>query len=202
MSILPYSKLREDTLATLAINAGVLVRAFDLATRSYDREDIVGATTGNLTFNAKPGYTDFGENINNCPKNTKGLKRLESWDVKLTGTLVTCDTEAGRMLAAQADIDPQNAGHIVPRSAVDPLKDFRDLWLLVDYGDVNSGDRPGLLAIHMKDALSTGGFQLQTSDSNKAQLPFEFTAHYSLDAADAVPFEVYVLPGEAEGSGQ
>lgn len=198
MAILPYSQLREDTLSTLAINAGVLVRAFDLQTRKYAKRDIVGATTGSLTFNAKPGYTDFGEGINNCPKNTKGLKRLDSWDIRMTGTLVTCDTEAGRMLAAQADIDGES--HIVPRSALDVAKDFGDLWFLVDYGDVNSGDMPGLLAIHMTDAMSTGGFQLQTSENNKAQFPFEFTSHYSLDEPDAVPFEIYVLPGEAEGS--
>ena len=195
MSILTYSKLRADTLSTIPINAGVLVTKFTLPTRTYDTEDIVGATTGSLTFNAKPTYTDFGEDINNCPKNTKGLKRLKSWDVKMTGTLVTCDTEAGRMLAAQADIDGES--HIVPRSALDVAKDFGDLWFLVDYGDVNSGANPGLIAIHMKDAMSTGGFQLQTGDQNKGQLSFEFTAHYDLANPDDVPFDIYILPGVA-----
>ena len=200
MSILPYSKLRADTLSTIPINAGVLVTEFDLASRTYDTEDIVGATTGNLTFNAKPGYSDFGEDINNCPKNTKGLKRLENWDIKMTGTLVTCDTEAGRMLTAQADIDAQNENHIVPRGNVDVSKDFCDLWFLVDYGDVNTGETPGLIAIHMKDAMSTGGFQLQTGDQSKGQLSFEFTAHYDLSNPDSVPFDIYILPGVAESN--
>ena len=46
----------------------------------------------------------------------------------------------------------------------------------------------------MINALSTGGFQLQTADKEKGTFSFEYTAHYSMSAQDTVPFEVYVSP--------
>ena len=56
----------------------------------------------------------------------------------------------------------------------------------------------GYIAIHLMNALSTGGFQLQTSDRAKGQFAFTYTAHYSMSAQDTVPFEVYIKAGEAE----
>ena len=51
----------------------------------------------------------------------------------------------------------------------------------------------------MMNSLSTGGFQIKSSDKAKGQFAFEFTGHYSMDAQDTVPFEVYVKAGTAEG---
>ena len=53
------------------------------------------------------------------------------------------------------------------------------------------------MACHLKNALSTAGFSLQTSDNAKGTFSFEYTAHYSIDAQDEVPFEVYVKSAEA-----
>jgi hypothetical protein len=47
----------------------------------------------------------------------------------------------------------------------------------------------------MMNALSTGGFQIQTADKEKGQFSFEFTGHYSKDSADTVPFEIYIKAG-------
>ena len=59
---------------------------------------------------------------------------------------------------------------------------------MADYG--TGGD--GFVAVHMLNALSTGGFNLQTTDKAKGAFEFEFTGHYSMDAQDKVPFEVYI----------
>ena len=48
------------------------------------------------------------------------------------------------------------------------------------------------------NALSTGGFKLQTADKAKGQMAFEYTAHYSMNAQETVPFEIYVKAGTAE----
>ena len=42
------------------------------------------------------------------------------------------------------------------------------------------------------NALSTGGFQIQTGDKTKGQFAFEYTAHYSMKNQDKVPFEIYI----------
>ena len=54
------------------------------------------------------------------------------------------------------------------------------------------------MAIHMVNALSTGGFAIQSSDNGKGAFAFTYTAHYSMSAQDTVPFEVYVKAGAAE----
>ena len=59
-------------------------------------------------------------------------------------------------------------------------------------GDYGKG---GFIAINIKNALSTGGFNLQTTDKAKGTFTFEYTAHYSLENPDEVPYKVYVKAG-------
>lgn len=191
---MPATKLPTNMWKKIGINAGVILSEFTPATPSVDESKIIGATTGTVTFNASQTYKDFGEDVNNCPKNTKELMQLDDWDIKLSGTLVTADTEASKRLIALADVANNK---ITPRTNIDILNDFGELWFVFDYGDVHTGNNPGLYVIHMMNALSTGGFQVQTDDKEKTKWPFEFTAHFSADAEDTVPFEVYVIPGAA-----
>ena len=187
-----FAKLPENVFKKIGINAGVLLDTFDPSTPTVNKANIIGATTGTVTFNATPSFTDFGEDINNCPKNTKELMKLDDWDIKLSGTFISADTPASQRLIALAAVA---SNKITPRTTVDILNDFKDLWFVFDYGDINTGNTPGLYAIHMKDTISSGGFQVETDDKAKAKWPFEFTAHYSIDEEDDVPFEVYIIPG-------
>ena len=84
-----FTQIPQDTFKELVLNAGVLLSAFSPDTAEYDNADIIGATSGGLTFAATPSFSDFGEDIDNCPKNTKELKRLEGWEVKLSGTFAS-----------------------------------------------------------------------------------------------------------------
>lgn len=192
-----YSKVPADTFKQLGINAAMILSDFTPATGAYDDEDLLGATTGGVNFNAAAEYKDWGEDIDNCPKNTMELKRIDNWTVTMSGTFITMTPDLAAKLAAAAD---ESSNKITPR---DILKDtdFADIWLVGDYSDVNvSGTgtgaaKAGFIAIHMMNALSTSGFQIQTADKEKMQFSFEFTAHYSLDAQDEVPFEIYVQAG-------
>lgn len=187
-----YTKIPNNTFQTIQINAGVLLSDFDPSTASVTDANILGATTGGINFTATPSYLDFGEDIDNCPKNTKQLKRLDDWEVKMTGTFVTMSADLANRLSAAADVA---SGKITPRRDLDISKDFADIWLVGDYSDKNGANNGGYIAIHMMDALSTGGFQMQTGDKAKGQFAFEFTGHFSMDAQDTVPFEIYVHQG-------
>ena len=70
-----------------------------------------------------------------------------------------------------------------------------------DYSDKNGATKGGFAAIKVLNALSTGGFSLQSTDKGKAKIAFEFTGHVSINAQDVVPFEVYIKAGEAESTG-
>ena len=116
----------------------------------------------------------------------------------LSGTFVTMDTAVAKSMTGAADIDRSDPTKVVPRNDVDVEKDFSDIWFVGDYSDENTGESAGFIAIRVINALSTGGFKLQTTDKGKGNFEFEYTGHYSMSAQGTVPFEVYVKAGGAE----
>lgn len=191
-----FTKIPENTFKELQLNAGVLVRTFDPATATISRTDIIGATSGGVNFSAVPTFSDFGEDIDNCPKNTKELKVLDEWEIAMSGTFVTISAESAKSMIGAADVDSEDSTKIVPRNDLAD-EDFEDLWWIGDYSDENGETSGGFVAIHMLNTLSTGGFEIQTGDNEKGQFAFEYTAHYSIEDTEKVPFEVYVKAGTA-----
>ena len=192
-----YTKIPENTFQNIQLNAGVLLSSFTPSSATVSDEAIIGATTGGINFTATPTYIDFGEDIDNCPKNMKELKKLDSWEAKCSGTFVTVDTAVAKSLIGAADIGTSDTTKVTPRNDL-AQSDFNDIWIVGDYSDKNGDTNGGFIAIHMMNALSTGGFQIQTADKEKGQFAFEYTAHYSMSAQGTVPFEVYVKAGTAE----
>ena len=189
-----YTKIPETTFQNLQLNAGVLLSAFDPGTATVANESIIGATTGGVNFTATPTFSDYGEDIDNCPKNMKELKKLDAWEISMSGTYVTVDANAVKALVGAADV---SGNKITPRNDLE-LTDFTDIWWVGDYSDKNGETNGGFVAIHMMNALSTGGFAIQSSDNGKGNFAFTYTAHYSMSAQGTVPFEVYVKAGTAE----
>lgn len=193
-----FTQIPSDTFKKLQLNAGVLATTFEPSTGTLTATNVIGATTGGISFEATPEFEDFGEDIDNCPKNTMELKKLTSWEVVLSGTFVTMDTAVAKSMTGAADIDRSDPTKVVPRNDVDVEKDFSDIWFVGDYSDENTGESAGFIAIRVINALSTGGFKLQTTDKGKGNFEFEYTGHYSMSAQGTVPFEVYVKAGGAE----
>lgn len=191
-----FTQIPENTFKELVLNAGVLLSDFDPATASLTNSGIIGATTGGITFAATPTFSDYGDDIDNCPKNTMELKKLDAWEVKLSGTFVSVNATSAKKAIAAADSDT-STNKITPRNDV-ASGDFSDIWLVADYSDKNGATKGGFVAIHMLNGLSTGGFQLKTGDKSKGQFQFEFTGHYSINAQDTPPFEIYIKAGEEE----
>jgi hypothetical protein len=187
-----YTKIPTDAFSKIQMNAGILVRSFNPATG--EATGLFGATTGGVQFTATPAFTDFGEDIDNCPKNMKELKNLDSWDVNMAGTFVTVDSPTAKILIAAADVDTNDASHIIPRRNLEAA-DFMDIWWIGDYSNVNTGADAGFCAVHLINALNTGGFQIKSTDKGKGNFAFTFTGHVSMDAQDVVPFELYVKAG-------
>lgn len=237
-------------MQNIQLNAGVLLSDFNPASPTVARSNIIGATTGGVQFSATPSFIDFGEDIDNCPKNMKELKKLDEWEVTLGGTFVTVTGELAGRLVGAADVtggaptysltsdtsivsgktyytrsgsgttespyvytavtSPSSSslstyyeltGHTTStiKARNDVLQsDFDELWWVGDYSDKNGESNGGFVAVHMLNALSTGGFSVQSADKEKSQFSFEFTGHYSISDPDEVPFEVYVKEGSDE----
>ena len=192
-----FTQIPANTFKELQLNAGILTSNFAPTTGTVESNAMLGATSGGVSFTATPTYADWGDGIDNCPKNMMELKKLESWEVKISGTFLTVNTAQAKSLMAAADIGGSDTTKVTPRNDV-ALTDFNNIWWIGDYSDKNGATNGGYIAIHMMNALSTGGFQLQSGDKAKGQFAFEYTAHYSMDAADTVPFEIYIKAGSEE----
>ena len=139
----------------------------------------------------------MSEDIDNCPKNMMELKKLESWEAKMSGTFSTVSASLAKTLVGAADIDKSDVTHVIPRN--DILKtDFQDIWWVGDYSDLNGDKNGGFCAIHLMNALNTAGFQIKSTDKAKGQFSFEFTGHYSMEEQSTVPFENFIKAGTAE----
>jgi hypothetical protein len=196
-----FTQIPIDTFKKLQLGAGLLTSEFDPATGELTASNIIGATSGGVTFEATPSFSDFGEDIDNCPKNTKELKKLDSWDAKMSGSFVTMDTKAAVSVIGTAAVASDDQTKVVPRNSVNDT-DFKDIWWIGDYSDINedgsSAGKAGFIAIRLIDALSTGGFKIQSGDKAKGAFEFEYTGHYSIKHIDTVPFELYIKAGSAD----
>lgn len=127
-------------------------------------------------------------NERNCPNNTKELKHLDGWDCGMSFTSLGASPELIKMTLGAADIDGTDSSKIVPRRDLEQT-DFSDLWWV---GDKAGG---GFVAIQLKNALSTGGFSIQTTKNGKGQVSVEITGHVSISAQDVVPMVFYSAEG-------
>ena len=191
-----FSKVPNDTFSTLQMNAGILVDEFTPATGVIG--NIIGATTGGLSFNANPTYEDFGSDVDNVPANTKQLKRVRSYDPAVSGNFVTVTAAMAKKLNGAGDFATGDATHIIPSHVLKDT-DFNDIWIVGDYSDKNknggTGTTAGYVAIHIIDALNTTGFQWTTTKDGKGQFAFDYHGHYDMTNPDTVPFEIYVKTG-------
>lgn len=187
-----YTKMPTNVFQNIQINAGIICTGFNPATGVATGQ--IGATSGGNQVSIVPTLTDFGEDIDNCPTGMKELQNIDDWSVTASGTFVTVDTASGKMLLAAADIDNSNPNHIIPRRDL-VNADFRDLWIIGDYSDVNSGENAGYIAIHLKNVLNTGGFVMQTANKGKGTFTYSFKAHFSMNAQNEVPADIYIKHG-------
>jgi hypothetical protein len=189
-----FTVIPKDTFDDLQLDAGVLLRNFTPATAAAPQDsDIICATTGGINATCTPTYSDLGEDVDNCPNNMKELKHLDGWDCTLAFTSLGMSTAAIKMALGSADIDTQDTTKVTPRRDL-KQSDFSDVWWVGDKAD------GGMVAIQLKNALSTGGFSLQTTKSGKGQISVTLTGHVSIEAQTDMPMVFYSTSGTAEAA--
>ena len=180
-----FTVIPENTFSELQLNAGVLLNKFTPATATAPAdEDIICATTGGITVSCTPTFSDLGEDVDNCPKNTKELKHLDGWECKMSTTALGTSPANIKLSLGCADVDGTDTTKIVPRVDL-AQNDFSDIWWVGDRAD------GGMVAIQLKNALSTGGFSLKTTDNGKGQITLELTGHVSIKKQSEVPMVFY-----------
>ena len=189
-----FTQVKYGAFKEIQVEAGVIVRHFDPSNPVLDRSNIVFTTSGGITITAKPSFTDYFEDVDNVPNNTKEGKQVDDWECTLAFTALDVSPEGVRIQLGAADIDPTDTNRITPRRDL-KLTDFEDdLWFVGDRAD------GGLVAVQVLNALSTDGFTLKTTKKGKGTTSVTLMGHYSIDAVDTVPMNFYVIEGDDENA--
>lgn len=192
-----FTKVKKTTPQELQLNAGIILKEFNPESPIVDSSAIFAATSGGVSFSDKIEFVDMFEDIDNMPKNTMEGKQIDSREVTLSGTFLTITPEIAKSLMAAGDISTSDTTHIIPRDTL-TKEDFDDFWWVGDYSDKNGNTNGGYCAVHIMNALSTDGLNIQSGDKAKGQFSVVYTAHYSIENIDTVPYELYIKAGTAE----
>lgn len=187
-----YMEIPADTFDGLQMDAGILLYDFNIANATYDKKDIITATTGGVNAVCSPEYSDFGEDVDNVQNNLLEFKHLDGWTCTFGFTALANDAKFIRLALGAADIDTDNPSKIVPRRNVKKT-DFQDIWWVGRKAKDGTG-----LAICLKNALSTDGYSLQTGKNEKGQTSVTLTGHVSIEAQDEVPMHFYAIDENEE----
>ena len=179
-----FTVIPQATFEEMQLDAGVLLTTFNPASPAVTDSAIICATTGGISASCVPTYSDLGEDVDNCPVNTKELKHLDSWLCTLGFTSLGVSPAQIKMALGAADIDGTDTTKIVPRRDLEQT-DFSDVWWVGDRAD------GGFVAVQLKNALSTDGFALTTTKAGKGQVAVTLTGHVSINAQDVVPMVFY-----------
>lgn len=188
-----FTVIANDAFDALQVDAGVILTNFD-PTNPYvtpANEDILATTTGGVNPTCVPTYSDYGEDVDNVPNNMMEFKRLDSWEAKMSFSSVKFNAANTKWALGAADTQLLSNGVTVvkPRRNV-ALSDFKDIWWV---GDKANG---GAYAINLKNALSTGGLNIQSAKNGKGTNQIEVTGHVSINAQDEMPMVIYDIPPE------
>lgn len=189
-----FTQVKLDAFKEIQTEAGIIVKNFNPANPVIDRADIVCVTTGGITINAKPTYTDYFEDVDNVPNNTKEGKQIDAWECTLDTTCLDTSAESIKMELGAADIDSNDQTRITPSNTL-KLSHFIDsLWWVGDRAD------GGFVAVQVLNVLSTDGFSFKTTKKGKGQTGLKLMGHYSINAVDTVPMNFYVIEGSSEAN--
>lgn len=190
--------LRRETFENLQLNAGVLLKNFDLtdiatadalktaiiAARS-DATKWIGATRGGGTFTATREMRT--PEIDGLRYPFIGGRFVDSVDANLTATLVEITAQNIKAALGSVDIDTSTATKtvITMHTAIDTADYVSNLvWV----GDISDGR---YVAIELYNALNTADFSLTFSDKSEGTIPLEMHAHQSdVMDYDTAPFRI------------
>lgn len=195
--------LRPETFENLQLNAGVFLKNFnhsDIAdvdaletavlAALEAGTDILGATIGGGTFQATPETRSI--EVDGMRYQFKGSTIVDSWNIRLTGTMKEITPENFKDALISADITNNGAKKVV-RVRTD-IEDGDYIPTLCWVGDTSKG----AVLIELSNALNTTGANFTFTDKGEGTLPFEFVAHQaSLKDSQFAPFQI-VFFGEPE----
>jgi len=189
-----FTKVASDAFETLQLDAGVLLSAFDPENPYVAPTDatIIATTTGGINPVCEPTYEDFGEDVDNVPNNMMEFKKLTGWNCTMGFSSIKFNAAnvAWSLGASTTTTLSNSVKKIVPNRNL-ALADFGDIWWV---GDKANG---GAFAVRLKNALSTGGLNIQSNKNGKGTNAVTLTGHVSINSQNDMPMEFYDIPPQS-----
>ena len=186
-----YSGYTAKTAENLLLDAGAFLINFDIEVDDFDSAvtagKLLGATRGGGNFSAVPEIRNI--EVDGVKGKAKGLQVIDSWDVKMTASVleVTKEGLARALTASETDTTTNLDYDILTAKNHIELTDYIDNKTFV--GKKAGTSEPVIIQIY--NALNTTGLTLQTQDKNEAVISMEFVAHYDDTDLESPPFKIF-----------
>lgn len=194
--------LRPDTFNNLQLDAGVFLKDFDyetatsadslrtlISTALKSGEGVLGATRGGGTFQCTPEIRNI--DADGMRYQFVGSTVIDSWDVRMTGTLL--EITPGNFKDALATADITKTGNMTTVRIRTDIKEEDYIPNLCWVGDTAKG----FVLIEIYNALNTTGANFTFTDKSEGTLPFEFVAHQaSLEDQEYAPCKIIFFDPE------
>lgn len=191
--------LDASSLQNLQLNAGIFMRDFDYSSykdakalreaikaAAKNAENRIGATRGGGTFQCTPSTREIEADGKRYA--FVGSTVIDSWDIKLTTTLL--EATPGNFKLAMASADVKTEGNISTLTLRTEPKVSDYIKSLIWVGDTSQG----FVLIDLKNALNTTGINLTFTDKGEGTIPLEMHAHQdAVDDYDIAPVTVLLI---------
>lgn len=178
--------LSNNTPKNVQLNAGLFIegmtipdtvtdaatfKAF-LTTLVQARTGILGATRGGGTFVATPEVREL--EADGKRYRTKGLTRIDSWDIRLTGTLIEAYPGNFKRTLITADVNTSGkVDTLTLRTAIEDADYIDKLAWVSLLGDGT------YMVIEVQNVVNLDGLTFTFQDKNEGTIPFNFAAHHA-----------------------
>jgi len=181
------SRIAADAVNNIQVDAGVFLSEFDVTSPTeFADSAILCTTTGDPSITCAPQTSDFFEDVNGAPNNTKQGKRITGWDCNMS--VQSLDFDADRLAFYLGTSKATTDGLGVTPNAQYSDSDFKTIWWLGDMADPEK-----LFVIKMENSLNTGGISFSATKNGKGKQSLTITAHTDAADVEKVPMSFYIL---------
>lgn len=184
------SGLNSKTPEHLLLDSGAFFKNFIIGTDTYESATakLIGATKGGGSFSAVPSFRDI--EIDGLRGATKGMKLLESWEVKLSAAIVeiTPDIIKDSLAIAEKKSSTTLSTHeeIKGKMCIEDSDYIENItWI----GNLSGSNDPVIIQVF--NAVNAKGLELSFEDKGETVSEMEFMGHFSLANQNEVPFKIF-----------
>lgn len=180
-------KITQDAFNNMPFDSGMWLKTFNVDNPVTPADsDILCTTTGDISINYTPTYTDLSEDVNNLHGRFKEFQHKNGATVQASFTALEATQEVLAMAFGTADI---NGNNVAPRTEL-YASDFKDrYWVGKTFGGK-------LVVAHLMNTISTGGVQFSTSKDGKGTIGVTLDAFASVTQQDVEPIEFYIIEAD------